>query len=878
MKASKGGDAKKDLKPADAKKDPKSSPKPESKAPKKKPAGGLLKKLADAKEVRRAVAASRHFFVFFSLWSHASVHGQGLQIKLAHASRGKPDSIDTQTNDSLLAGAEEQSALVVSSYRAMIKAGKTVADKQDAVIRTGSQVAQQLKACADLARAPQFGEYMQRLVQQRERECELDAMLMNGFSNGLVLALEDFVTKKERDLKNSKLRYDQSLGDYGVAVRKAQVRLGKGPEHMNATRYLKAAVGREICLHNYEQVTSEHLAEHRRVDESRNLEVFTEFHRAQEAQIKFAAELGQETAGIKAASDRVLQWAHAENERLTERMREAARDDMVQEEARLWDSHDDFVRFMTLPNVMTAFLKTPDVGATPSEAILAAAFDTWGLSENVLLDLMQRNPPPDDSTPLFTGHKAADRLLSGYVRIHFGAMFTHCFQPMLDKLTAEPERYAMGKPQGLSAALTLTELTIERICDTMDRFPPLFARLCQVPGAVPPLIGGRVFKTCLTMPERFGATRLSDPGRTTAEVIAFLLWEILRGRSFAAVDAARAQQLKMNLTVAHHVSEGLEMLRAWASSPTLQLLRDTFGGVSRAVMTPSLAVSVDTKLASVREGGSVHALLANCRVRQDALAGLLLEMDRAVFFKFCDLFQKASVASVRGTKRDLNESVQLMMSGENSAVEDDSASLTDGVDFKSFTAMSLGSQIEEGSGGGGGDSGADSDLAMLMSSAPVVIVASSSAPAAQHSFPRTDSNNRLNLRPAPPSPLPRHGPGGSPAPSPGSSQYAIRALVSPRPAVPSQQLEDSGSGGGGLGVGASRPAPPPVQPTTRQTRSKSSEGVRSRPAPPTARPHPQPPPPGTNSFATMRKPHKPVPETPTESVTPPLPPKKPGQK
>jgi hypothetical protein len=42
--------------------------------------------------------------------------------------------------------------------------------------------------------------------------------------------------------------------------------------------------------------------------------------------------------------------------------------------------------------------------------------------------------------------------------------------------------------------LTLTELVIERICDTIDSFPPLFARLCQMPGVVAPLMGGRVFK------------------------------------------------------------------------------------------------------------------------------------------------------------------------------------------------------------------------------------------------------------------------------------------------------------------------------------------------------------------------------------------------
>ncbi len=107
---------------------------------------------------------------------------------------------------------------------------------------------------------------------------------------------------------------------------------------------------------------------------------------------------------------------------------------------------------------------------------------------------------------------------------------------------------------GMSATLTLTELVIERICDTIDTFPPLFARLCQVPGVVPSLMGGRVFKQCLT-----GFTKLADPARTSAEVVAFLLWEILRGRQFSVIEPARAASLKMSITVAHHVSENVDV-------------------------------------------------------------------------------------------------------------------------------------------------------------------------------------------------------------------------------------------------------------------------------------------------------------------------------
>jgi hypothetical protein len=63
------------------------------------------------------------------------------------------------------------------------------------------------------------------------------------------------------------------------------------------------------------------------------------------------------------------------------------------------------------------------------------------------------------------------------------------------------------------------------------------------------------------MSERFsGSSKLPEPARTSADVIAFLLWEILRGRSFAPIDATRAASLKMSITVAHHVSENVEVI------------------------------------------------------------------------------------------------------------------------------------------------------------------------------------------------------------------------------------------------------------------------------------------------------------------------------
>ncbi len=145
----------------------------------------------------------------------------------------------TQTNDSLLAGADEQTQQVLTLFRSVSKAGRATSDRLDAAIKAEALVVQQTKMCADLARAPQVQELMKRWLLHLERDSEQFALLMNGFSNGLSLALDDFIVKKEKELKNSKMRYDQSLVDYGVSVRKAQVRLGKGPEYMDATRYLK---------------------------------------------------------------------------------------------------------------------------------------------------------------------------------------------------------------------------------------------------------------------------------------------------------------------------------------------------------------------------------------------------------------------------------------------------------------------------------------------------------------------------------------------------------------------------------------------------------------------------------------------------------------
>ncbi len=319
------------------------------------------------------------------------------------------------------------------------------------------------------------------------------------------------------------------------------------------------------------------------------------------------------------------------------------------------------------------------------------------------------------------------------------------------------------------------------------------------------------------------------------------------------------------------------MLRNWASSPPLQLLRQTFLDMSRTALSPMPIVTVEAKLASVREGGAVSNLLQFIRVRQDVLSNIFLEADRVLLIKFCDLFQKASVASLRGaSKGDVNKAVQLMISGENSVIEDDDGLSGDIVDFRSITALSLGTQYDDG-----GDTTTMEDILSL---------SSSSGPSTVSPVP-------------PPQPMNARAK-NSPPPTPSSRQ--VRALVSPRPSAPSEPVDDAASHARSMGARQ----PTPIKQSTsaaslqgpRLERSKSSEGTRpARPPPPTTKPIPGSPStasvqlqPGTNAFAAMRKPQKPTPEMPQKpipeppqytpqkpvpetpqgpSVTPPLPPK-----
>ena len=613
-------------------------------APKKKQ-GTLFKRLADAKE--------------------------GLQIKLAHAGVGAgKGSIDTATNDALVAGAEETTNVVLSQYRVIAKAGKTSSDRHDLIIKAGNALAVQFRGCGELSES-QCADFLGRVALFRENECEMDALLMNGFSNGLALALDEYCSKREKKMKSSRTRYDHAMSDYGVAVRKAQVRLGKGPEYMDPTRYLKAAVGREICLQNFEQVTSEHLAEHRSVEDSKYVEVYREFLHAQEAQIRYLAALDTELEDITILAKRVGKWSRREKDQQNQRLMLAQREDFVQEEARLWEAHDDFVRFMANPNMVaaTCFLKTADAEAgLHNDELLARALDSWGLSEPLWMEIISRNPPTDESVALFAGNKWLERLLGGYIRVHFTEWFQDCWSPMLDRLTGDPGRYTLGGPRGMSALLTLTEETIERMYDTIESFSPLFARLCSAPHVTAPLIGGWVLKLSLTQPHLFGYKHLPEACRTSAEVLAFILWEILIGRRFSVIEAQRAAQLRMNLTIAHHISENVEMLRSWAGSPAVQQLERMFVDMGRTCLAP--VVTVETKLVSVRAGGAVHALVGQCHMRKEQLSTLMLDLDRAVFFKWADLFQKAAVASERGEKRALDPTS--FMSPESSTVEDGS--------------------------------------------------------------------------------------------------------------------------------------------------------------------------------------------------------------
>lgn len=52
----------------------------------------------------------------------------------------------------------------------------------------------------------------------RGEECTLEAQLMNGCSGYLAQSLDDFTTKKAGAMKNSRVRYDHAMNDYGVAL------------------------------------------------------------------------------------------------------------------------------------------------------------------------------------------------------------------------------------------------------------------------------------------------------------------------------------------------------------------------------------------------------------------------------------------------------------------------------------------------------------------------------------------------------------------------------------------------------------------------------------------------------------------------------------
>lgn len=168
------------------------------------------------------------------------------------------------------------------------------------------------------------------------------------------------------------------------------------------------------------------------------------------------------------------------------------------------------------------------------EVLVANCLDSWGLSETVLLEMLSRHSQ-DESLPLFTGSRSSEMLITGYIVPHFSNFFTICWRPLIDSVVNNNARYTVTKPEGMSAILTLLEEAFERVEGFMasSSFSPLFARLCgqmQSLGVVASFVAGRVIKTCLVHPEKFGYAKLPEQIRTSLDVCSFVIWEVIRGK------------------------------------------------------------------------------------------------------------------------------------------------------------------------------------------------------------------------------------------------------------------------------------------------------------------------------------------------------------
>jgi hypothetical protein len=439
------------------------------------------------------------------------------------------------------------------------------------------------------------------------------------------------------------------MGDYSVAARKAQVRLGKHVDTVDAHKYMEAAVEREIALVNYDRVTHEHLDEHGLIEDSKNLEVYQDLLRSHTAQLQFMLELSEVTSVLSEPAQALLDWAEQETSRVAAAGVDSELQSSSDELKRLVEQHDSFVRALGGANLLVvhALFKCVESVNGSIESLLARALDIWGLSEALLTELVTRNPP-DEALPLFFGNKTCERLLNGYIQVHFGPWFDVCLAPLCATISADPQGYLPTRADGMSRLLSGIERAFDSIEANATKFPAFFGQVCKTlmasknMGAVLAMMGSRIVRYCLVNSELFSSNivRPVESVRTTLDVVGFIMWNCICDRDFVVVDAARASHLKLSVSVAHCITEHLEMLNGWRSTIRFQGIMLQL--VANAT-SPSPA-SFTERLEAVSDGGCVAQLLQQCRTRIDSIGESLASTDKQAAFRLSDAIAKASVA------------------------------------------------------------------------------------------------------------------------------------------------------------------------------------------------------------------------------------------
>ncbi len=612
------------------------------------------------------------------------------------------------------------------------------------------------------------------IVSMWARDTELEQQLLIGFSGTFVVVLEEFATKKATVLKNSRARYEHAMGDFDVSARKASVRLGKSAETMDIKKYMEAAVEREIALVNYNRVTTQHLEEHALVEDSKNLELMQELMRAYNAQLQYMTALVEAAETVVEVAEQASQWAEQECARITAATAESEQGGGNADLKQLVEHHESFVRALGGANlaVVHALFKSNEAAVRGSvESVLAEAFDAWGISEQLLGELVARHPS-DDSLPIFSGNKTCERLLCGYIQAQFGRWYEACFASLVLTVFRDPQAYVCSRAEGVSALLTL----IEQAIDAVERsgaatFPPLFALLCKgmTRGSQASLIGGRVMRFLMSHTDLFGGPRCTDPARTTLEVTAFVVWQCLMGRPFTSMDAGKASHLKVSISVTHAITEHVDMLNGWLKTSDAARLSDLVARLADKA-GPVPAASFAERLEAVSEGGCVAVLLQQVRSRLDQIGETLAATDRNAAFRLSDTVARASVAVAVMDPAARAASMMGSGIGHNSGI-DYSTSIDaneDGFEYQYVYA-------EEGA-----------DLSALQATtATAATSVASKTPEAKNGPPprpalkRDVSNNQMGAKPARPPPPSAAPAGVSPPVTPTLTRAAASAQVPP---------------------------------------------------------------------------------------------------